>query len=874
MRNIDLSKLTHLILYVMKKLLLFLTFATLAFTGCSILFDDNDINTLTVFADNLSIESEGGEKSIEVSCTTSWRATCDVSWITFLNGGSSSGTSMLRLRIKENATTATRYATIIVSTYDGSISKKLYITQEKFAPEITISESEISTDDTSKNLSVTIRSNVSWTASCSANWITLRNTVGSKGGSTLNFTVKSKTDSSSRTTTIKVTNIDYDVTKEIIVTQGEFAPEITISESKFSIGVAEENLSVTINSNISWTASCNADWITLKNSEGSIGTSTLNFAVKANTEAIARSATIKVTNNDYNITKEINITQDKFYPKLSLSETLIITSIAETKKTITITSNVSWIASSDAGWVIVSPSSGSSGTSSFNITISDNTDNQSRFATITVRGKDYNISSTINIKQYVNNAISYTSSDGQIITPYNKQAFGASFLSNTYVNGKGTILFDGPISSIGENAFYNCSKLSSITIPNSVSSIGHNAFYSCSSLTSINIPNNITNIGDYAFYNCNNLTNANIPNRTTLIGNYAFYGSKVTSIIIPDSVISIGNSAFYGCNNVSSVSIGNGVTSIGKQAFYGCNGSLTINSKIIETNYSSSNYPMHSSNGWLYGSKFTKLTFGFNVTNIGDYSFNNCTTLTNITIPNSIMAIGDRAFSYCSKLTSITIPDSVTSISNSAFYYCSSLTNVTIGNSVSSIGESAFSYCSKLTSITIPDNVTLISSYAFKGCNNITNVSVGRGVSSIGIQAFYGCKGCLTINSTIMVGKNYPSADYPMYDGSNGWLFGSEFTEINIGPSVTTIGNRAFKKIPSVIVVTMSSNVTKVGDYAFYDCNNLISVYCKATTPPKGGLDMFIGNASGRKIYVPTNSLNDYKTAGYWKNYSFVGYNF
>ena len=192
-------------------------------------------------------------------------------------------------------------------------------------------------------------------------------------------------------------------------------------------------------------------------------------------------------------------------------------------------------------------------------------------------------------------------------------------------------------------AFYSCSGLTSVTIPNSVTSIGISAFMYCSGLTSVTIPNSVTSIGNDIFYGCKGLTSVTIPNSVTSIEYGAFNGcSGLTSVTIPNSVTSIGELAFYLCTGLTSVTIPNSVTSIGQSAFEGCSG------------------------------------------------------LTSVTIPNSVTSIGWYAFSGCSGLTSITIPNSVTSIGKSAFSGCSSLTSVTIGNSVTSIGDYAFRYCSKL----------------------------------------------------------------------------------------------------------------------------------------------------------------------------------
>ena len=134
------------------------------------------------------------------------------------------------------------------------------------------------------------------------------------------------------------------------------------------------------------------------------------------------------------------------------------------------------------------------------------------------------------------------------------------------------------MTSIGENAFYGCSSLTSINIPSSVTSIGWGAFYGCSSLTSINIPSSVTSIGEWTFYGCNSLTSINIPSSVTSIGKGTFRGcSALTSINIPSSVTSIGYGAFEDCSSLTSINIPSSVTSIGEYAFNGCSSLTSIN---------------------------------------------------------------------------------------------------------------------------------------------------------------------------------------------------------------------------------------------------------------------------------------------------------
>ena len=290
------------------------------------------------------------------------------------------------------------------------------------------------------------------------------------------------------------------------------------------------------------------------------------------------------------------------------------------------------------------------------------------------------------------------------------------------------VYLDGEITSIGDNAFYNCSSLTSVTIPGSVTSIGDDAFSGCSSLTSITIPDSTTSIGDHAFYVCSGLTSVTIPDSVTSIGDHAFDGcSSLTSITIPDSVTSIGLETFYECSFKTAGPIGGGydyefgwTTNIPSYAFELC-------------------------------SSLTSITIPDSVTSIGDYAFSGCSSLTSITLPEKVTSIGKSAFSHCSSvsLPSITI---LGGVGEYAFYGCSRLTNVNISQGVTSIGQYAFCGCTGLTSVTISGSVTSIGNSAFGGCSRLTSVTISDGVKTIGRYAFMGCSSLssITIPSSVV----------------------------------------------------------------------------------------------------------------------------
>ncbi len=483
--------------------------------------------------------------------------------------------------------------------------------------------------------------------------------------------------------------------------------------------------------------------------------------------------------------------------------------------------------------------------------------------------------------------------------------------TNTLIIGSHITIIPNTVVNIGDYAFRDCLKLTSITIPNSVTTIGGYAFRNCSSLTSITIGTNVTSIVYDSFegcsvlktimwnatnyadisYNSNSpfypvketITSFKIGDSVEYIPAYLCYGmTSLSSLVIPNNVISIGNYAFEGCSALASVEIGNNLTSIGNYAFRNCSAIKTIlwNAKNYADIPVSPNPPFYDSResitSFIFGdaveyiphnlcykmTNLTSITISENVTSIGYYAFQGCSSITSVvwnakncadvsqslfinsrntvtsfTFGNNVERIPAEICYYMKNLTSVIIPNSVKSIGNSAFYYCSNLSSANIGNGVINIENSAFSNCFALTSITIGSNVSSIGKDAFSGCSalktvkwnakncedfsdipnspfgniseQITSFTFGYGVEHIPAYLCCGMSGL----TSLTIPNSAKTIGFHAFSSCEG------ITSISIPSSVTSIGNYAFYMCRGISNLSIGSNVETIGDYAFQYCS-------------------------------------------------------
>ena len=443
---------------------------------------------------------------------------------------------------------------------------------------------------------------------------------------------------------------------------------------------------------------------------------------------------------------------------------------------------------------------------------------------------------------------------------------------------------------LGDYVFYDCSGLTSLTIPSGVTSIGGGAFRGCSGLTSMTIPSSVTSIGEGVFYGCSGLTSLTIPSSVTSIGDWAFgYCSELTSLTIPSGVTEIGESAFQGCSGLRSMTIPSGVTSISDYAFCGC---------------------------W----RLTSLTIPSGVTSIGDKAFYGCSGLTSIYVyPKNLPELGTDIFNGCdAKNCTVYVPKGTyDAYKSSEFGYFEKIVNnkqVTIkldeaGTLPDRIGENQkylitnlkivgkingtdlkfireMAGCNfymgktdgKLSILDLSEAKIVeggsayfsyngfgqytsndeLGDYAFRGCSGLTSLTIPSSVTSIGSQAFRGCSGLtsLTLPSSVT------SIDGYAFDGCSG------LTSLTLPSSVTSIGRGAFEGCSGLTSLTLPSSVTSIGSEAFEGCSGLTSIYVYPENLPELGFNVFFGcDAKNCTVYVPKGTYDAYKSSefGYFE---------
>ena len=476
----------------------------------------------------------------------------------------------------------------------------------------------------------------------------------------------------------------------------------------------------------------------------------------------------------------------------------------------------------------------------------------------------------------------------------------SSTLANIFGSQVKEYIWGEEVTKIGQYACYNCSKLNSITIPNSVTSIGYEAFEGCSSLTSITIPVGVTSIGSSAFSNCSNLTKAEFASIESLceinFGNswanplseakhLYINGKEVTDVVIPNSVTSIGSYAFSGCSGLTSVVIPESVTTIGGYAFDCCSGltSITIPNSVtsigVNAFYNTAWYN-NQPDGLIYAGKVaykykgtmsfgTKIVLDEGTVSVCENAFKNYYMMTSITIPNSVTEIGENAFTGCSGLTSISIK--CTSAPEDLFKSCTAVEKLEVGVATLASSPLGMTLAGSLKEVNILDGVKEIGADAFKDCTNLERVSFESAEGLLGITFGNGYANPLCQNKVLNIGDKIVSElviPESVTSVNNYALFNCRsIKKVTGGENVKSIGVGAFSGNVKLSELHLGSSVKKIGNEAFSQCP-LTTIYSYAVTPPTCGNNVFTINAENCKLYVPEESVSKYQNHQDWYEFN------
>ena len=821
----------------MKKLFFYL-FAIMAMVACS---DDSSPEgggsnggnngggqttqaSLTISPTNVDFSADGGTSKVTITSSAAWTAEfvndrAD-DWCSIDSTSGSAGTSTLTITATANDTPDDRTASIVVKS--GTLSKTINVSQKQ-KDALTVTSSKFEVDAEGGEVVVEVKANIDFEYAIdesAKDWISYEGTRAIQT-STLVFKVAKNDDTEKREGKITIKSGEF--SEEVMVYQAGTGPSIVISQNEYTVSSDGETIAVEVSSNVDVAVEIpeDVDWIA-ENTTRATSTNTYYFDITKNEDYDQRSAEIRFTNKENNLSEEVKVTQTQKDAIVVANDTYTVNGAGGTIE-IGVGHNVDFDVVISADWITLQTTRAYE-TETLVFAIAENPSEESREGTITFISDDGTLKQVVKVIQ--------SNSAAEIIVTltapkyYNNfitqltNSFGDSIAEITHMSGPTySITLKKGYSEIPESAFWNGEYgeeivwLKSITIGNGITSIGEDAFVYCYSLESVTIiGNGNTSIEKCAFSNCEALKSVIIGDGVSSIGDLAFYRCEaLESATIGDGVISIGEYAFYRCEALESITIPDSVTSIGEGAFFGC--------------------------------AFESITIPDSVTSIGDYAFENCEALESITIPNSVTSIGKYAFESCYALKSVIIGDSVTSIGEGAFSDCIVLENITIPNSVTSIGKGAFFGCEALstfygkyasqdnrclikdgvllafaqagiTTYSIPNNVIKIGDYAFYSCNTLESITIPDSVTSIGDATFCHCDALASVTIGNCVTSIGGSAFYQCH----------ALASITIPDSVTSIGDRAFLECDALASVTIPDGVTSIGEEAFKYCNALASI--------------------------------------------------
>lgn len=425
--------------------------------------------------------------------------------------------------------------------------------------------------------------------------------------------------------------------------------------------------------------------------------------------------------------------------------------------------------------------------------------------------------------------------------------------------------------------FSKSRTLKEVYLPNSLKVIGEEAFAECSNLTTVHFPEGLDSIAPRAFHKSGLSGELSLPSQLRVISRQAFGWTKVTKVTINSDIIagktiiqkegvtgdtlnynSIhavgGNSVFAYCKNLSEVIVKEGCTIL-EIGFQHC---TSLSKVILPNTLNRIGHESGDNGNYIFKDcSYLKevflpenlLTIGYNafantslneiiipdnVQYLGTYAFHKCALLKKVNLPKKIKKLAHGCFEECTALGELVIPDKVTEIDYKAFADCTSLTKVQFGNNIKTIGSNAFAGCILLQSAVLPSSLTTLGEAAFEGCTNLVKVSIPDYLKEIESSTF---KDCIQLR------------------------------DLYIGKSVLKVGSSSFYHCPQIEVLNLPSSIDQIDSYAFA-YTGLKEMRVTWSNPLSIESNIFDGiNLPKTRLFVPIGTKELYLQSSIWEEF-------
>ena len=440
---------------------------------------------------------------------------------------------------------------------------------------------------------------------------------------------------------------------------------------------------------------------------------------------------------------------------------------------------------------------------------------------------------------------------------------GDTHLENLYI---GRNIRYSAADSDGYSPFYNLTSLKNVTFSNAgmVTECNDYLLAGCSTVENLSLPESLVTIGNHTFSDMTTLQYCRMFDNVESVGEYGFAGDvSLTDLTFSKKVKTLRNNLFMNCTSLPLFTVHPAVTSIEDNAFVNCNSLATLS--FTDSN-DLLNIGRRNENGNFAAmfsdspvqSLYLSRQLIYNIDEESYAPFYNRSTLTDLRFGETLGDIGKFLFEKCSSIATVNIPG-VESIGEKAFYDCTALSGLTLNFGTKSLGEHAFANCTALKNVVLPPTVVSVSDGCFMNDHELVTLDLGNSLEIIGPSAFSGCASLSELN--------FPKTLYNLGVESFKGCENLSYVTIPDGCSLSSIGACAFQNCTGIEWISLSNSITSLGDNSFDGCNSIRYIKSFNTVPPVG-LPNFSENViENSTVFVPAESLDDYKDADLWREF-------